>query len=160
MKQDMEMRQVTRQTEASLTRFFHLLEKAREDDFFRPHPFTAQEAARVADYSGQDFYAVALCGEEVIAYGMLRGWDEGYPIPSLGITVHPDYRGLGIGLAFMYYLQSVAVLRKCDSIRLRVNKNNMRARRLYERLGYRFEESNETHLVGYLNLHRDPESSG
>jgi len=39
---------------------------------------------------------------------MLRGWDEGYETPSLGIAVHPDARGLGLARTFMGFLHAAA----------------------------------------------------
>lgn len=152
MSQDLEIRHIAPEMEESLIAFFDILVKAGEDVFFLPHPFTAEHASKIANYSGKDFYAIALYQGKVIAYGLLRGWDEGYEIPSLGISVHPDYRGCGMGLALMYYLQSVAVLRGCYTMRLRVNKSNVQAKNLYEKLGYRFDEDNEKYLIGFLKL--------
>ncbi len=64
--------------------------------WFHPHPLTAVEAARPCAYDGRDLYYAAVTGDAVVAYGLLRGWDEGYAVPSLGIAVHPAARGLGL----------------------------------------------------------------
>ena len=55
-----------------------------DDAFFRPHPFTLEEAQRLASYSGRDVYALLADSRGPIAYGMLRGWDEGTRRPHLG----------------------------------------------------------------------------
>ena len=55
-----------------------------DDEFFRPHPFTDDEAGRLANYSGRDVYSVLSDDEGPVAYGMLRGWDEGYVDPFAG----------------------------------------------------------------------------
>ena len=138
--------------EAEIAELFEVLAKAREDHFFLPHPLTPEHASVVAGYQGHDFYAIALFKGKAIAYGLLRGWDEGYEIPSLGLSVHPQYRHGGIGLALMHYLHAVAVLRGSEKTRLRVNKENYRAKGLYEKSGYRFEEDNEEYFVGLLEL--------
>jgi ribosomal protein S18 acetylase RimI-like enzyme len=72
----------------------------------------------------------------VRAYGLLRGCNEGYAIPCLGIAVHPDARARGLGRLVMDYLEAMARHRGAPSIRLRVHKDTARAIALYERLGY------------------------
>ena len=119
-----------------LTGFFESMIANRDDEFFHPHPFTDVEAERLCGYAGKDLYSVAVVGGRVLAYGMLRGWDEGYAVPSLGIAVHPSARGTGLGLAFMHYLHAAAVTCGAETIRLKVYAQNTRAKTLYERLGY------------------------
>ena len=63
------------------------------DKFFHPHPFTTEAARERAAYTGKDLYYVVIEGDEILGYGMLRGWDEGYEVPSLGIVIHPAHRG-------------------------------------------------------------------
>ena len=155
MCNDLEIRCINAELEQALIVFFTVLENAKEDDFFLPHPLTSEYASNVAHYSGKDFYAAVLYRETVIAYGLLRGWDEGYETPGLGISVHPEFRRGGVGLAMMYYLHAVAALRGCDRVRLRVNKNNIKAKSLYMKLGYRFEEENESLLTGFFELKKE-----
>jgi ribosomal-protein-alanine N-acetyltransferase len=81
---------------------------------------------------------VFLLGREngrVVAFGMLRGWAEGYSVPSLGIATFPE--GRGYGRAMMTGLEIAARNRGAGRIRLRVHPDNLRARALYRRLGYR-----------------------
>jgi ribosomal protein S18 acetylase RimI-like enzyme len=132
--------------------FFSTLSKRGDDRFFHPHPFTAEEAARLCRYAGRDLYYVAAAGEGVLAYGLLRGWDQGYEIPSLGIAVHPEARGAGLGRAFMAFLHAAAAARRAPRVRLKVYPDNTPARTLYERLGYRFEGETDGQLVGLLHL--------
>src|SRR5260370_17907272 len=72
-------------------------------EHFHPHPFTASEARARAHYVGQDLYALMTFSGEVLGYGMLRGWDEGYSIPSLGIYISPGHRGTGASRLLMNY---------------------------------------------------------
>jgi ribosomal protein S18 acetylase RimI-like enzyme len=45
-----------------------------------------------------------LQGSRIVGYGMLRGWDEGYSVPSLGILVRAEACGQGIGKLLMEHL--------------------------------------------------------
>jgi ribosomal protein S18 acetylase RimI-like enzyme len=104
--------------------------------YFRPHPMTADGALAIADYVGRDVYLVGSVGAELIAYGMLRGWDEGYVVPSLGIAVRTSHVRHGHGRAMMSALHAVARSRGASAVRLRVAPGNRGARRLYAALGY------------------------
>lgn len=89
---------------------------------------------------------------EVLGYGLLRGWDQGYDVPSLGIAIRPDRRGQGLGILLMHFLHAAARQRGALRVRLRVHPGNARARDLYEKLGYRFEGEERGELVGFFEL--------
>mgnify|MGYP001442039468 CR=1 FL=1 len=141
--------------ERQISDFFSLLAESQESHYFFPHPLTPEQASIIANYTGKDFYAFVFYNGQAIGYGMLRGWDSGYEIPSLGISVRPDFRGTGIGELLMHYLHNVAMLRGCKKIRLRVKKDNHRAMKLYLKLGYKLnDEDGEGYIVGFIQLKR------
>lgn len=138
---------------ALLKDFFLELVKSREDNkYFHPHSFTPEYAQKIADYNGRDLYYVVEFQNKIIGYGMLRGWDEGYEIPSLGITIHPEYRGYGLGRHLMYYLHNQAIENQVKQIRLKVHSDNYKALELYRSLGYKFGGIEANQLVGIVNL--------
>lgn len=134
-----------------LATFFDALSAAGDERWFHPHPLTREEATRLCSYDGQDVYCVLADEGRVVAYGMLRGWEAGFEIPSLGIAVRPDARGSGVGRALMEHLHGVARARGATRVRLVVYADNVPARRLYEGLGYELEEKGDD-LVGFLAL--------
>ncbi|HBY07191.1 MAG TPA: N-acetyltransferase [Chloroflexi bacterium] len=138
--------------EAALAVFFETIQASGEAEFFHPHPFTAQEASRRAYYRGADLYYALLQGEQIIGYGMLRGWDEGYTIPSLGIFMARAARGRGLGELLMHFLHAAARARGAEKIRLTVYTHNAAAVSLYQKLGYRFEDAESDQVIGYLDL--------
>jgi ribosomal-protein-alanine N-acetyltransferase len=132
--------------------FLEALEAAGDHRLFQPHPFTAEAVERLAVHGGKDFYCVMVEGKQVLAYGMLRGWDEGYAVPSLGIAVHPAARKRGLGRAMMQFLHDAARARGAARVRLRVLEDNAAAIALYKDLGYRFDAKEDRYLVGHLEL--------
>ncbi len=131
---------------------------AIRDQHFQPHPLTRQEAERLVEYEGRDVYAVLEADDgRLVAYGMLRGWDQGYPVPSLGVAVRADQGGRGYGRLMMRWLAEEAGRRGADRIRLRVHPRNLPARRLYTDLGYEpiGEERGEIVMVLHLSHDRD-----
>lgn len=138
--------------EPALVRFFARLLDSGAATNFHPHPLTAEEGAKLVRYEGRDLFYAMVCGDEIVSYGMLRGWDEGYDVPSLGIAVDPSVEGRGYGRLMMLFLHASARLRGARHVRLKVYPSNQRAVRLYESLGYRFDEVDREQLVGTIDL--------
>ena len=90
---------------------------------------------------------------KVIGYGMLRGWDEGYEVPFLGVAISPRKRGKGAGKLLIRFLHDVARNKKAQIIRLKVYKNNEVAIKMYKSLGYKFDDWNDNkQLIGTVKL--------
>lgn len=111
--------------------------------FFYPHPFTFQHANFIANNVEKDIYLIAKYNSKILSYGMLRGWDEGYQVPSLGIYVVPESRSIGIGKLMLEYLHLCAKLGGSTSVRLKVHRNNEKALKLYQKIGYKFDFESE-----------------
>ena len=138
--------------ETGLSELFRAFAQGQDHAFFHPHPMTDEEAKRLCGYRGRDLYYAACMGTAVLAYGLLRGWDEGYEIPSLGIAIHAEARGQGLARPFMAFLHAAAKARGATKVRLTVYNENQRAVELYRRMGYQFEAKNDRELVGVLVL--------
>ena len=67
---------------------------------------------------------------------MLRGWEEGFEVPSLGVLVDHRLYGRGIGRLLTSFAISKARDLRCARVRLSVNASNQRALALYESLGF------------------------
>jgi len=109
---------------------------------FRPHSLDRQHAYEMSWDS--DVYVLAIdITDRAFAYGILRGWDEGYDIPSLGIAVCRAARGTGIARLMMQHLHVCARLRGATAVRLRVHPDNEVAIGLYRSMGYQFRPDPE-----------------
>jgi ribosomal protein S18 acetylase RimI-like enzyme len=148
----LEFRRLAPRLEPSLGAFFEALQANGDHAYFHPHPLTREEAHRLCYYEGKDLYYAACGGREILGYGILRGWDDGFAVPSLGIAIAPQARGQGLALALMHFLHAAARQRGAGAIRLKVYEANSAARRLYERLGYRYQPLPDGQLLGLLPL--------
>ena len=148
----LECRSLGPEWEEPLTAFFQLLEQAGDDMQFHPHPLNAEEVKKRVHYDGKDRYYVLVEGREILAYGMLRGWDEGYEVPSLGIAVHPSARRTGLGRALMHFLHAAARRHGAERVRLKVHPDNVGALKLYEDLGYVFQAQEAGQNIGTMEL--------
>jgi [ribosomal protein S18]-alanine N-acetyltransferase len=149
---EVECRRLSPDLVVPLAEFFRKLDEAGDTRHFHPHPFTDEEAEKLSCYSGQDLYCVLVAGRQILGYGMLRGWDEGYQVPSLGIALHPAARGAGLGRMLMHFLHAAAKRRGAARIRLKVYPDNLPAITLYKSLGYIFAAEEEGQLVGHIDL--------
>src|SRR5690606_39026689 len=98
--------------------------------WFRPHDMGPDGAREIAAHMGRDVYLIGFLGSVPVAYGMLRGWDEGYRVPSLGVAVRDGFRDRGLGRQMMEALHRAVRVRGGDRVRLRVAPGNSRARHL------------------------------
>jgi ribosomal-protein-alanine N-acetyltransferase len=151
-----------------LSLLFEALCEHNDHRLFHPHPLTAETAAALAQQhanphtvlANRDEYHVVLDSatrnqdgkETIVAYGMLRGWSEGFDVPSLGIAVHPQQRGRGIARQFMQHLHRVAIGRGAERVRLKVYRHNQAAVSLYESLGYAFTPHGNAEWLGTATI--------
>jgi ribosomal protein S18 acetylase RimI-like enzyme len=123
---------------------------------FHPHPMTRAEAVRIVNraVAGQDLYFAAFIGDRMAGYGMLRGWDEGYAIPSFGVAVRPAFRGAGLGRRLLRFAIAYARERGTAKVMLKVHLDNPSARHLYESEGFVFEQMSDdpAQVKGLLSL--------
>ena len=150
----MEIVRLTPERQEGLKLFLHNLKDGGDDEFFSPHSTDDLSISKIATQNSKDLYYLIVEGKQVIGYGLLRGWDEGYAIPSLGMAIHPLVRGIGLGKLFMNFLHMLAFRRGASKVRLRVNKKNDKAISLYKGLGYVFNDDikQAEYLVGLKNL--------
>lgn len=140
--------------EGKLKIFLNDLGDQKDGSFFSPHPIDETSINQIVNVTGKDLYYLLVDKEEILGYGLLRGWDEGYHIPSLGIAIHPSARNIGLGRVFMFFLHSLAFQRGAAKVRLRVHQDNDKAIKLYKSLGYVFEIDKEQafYLIGLKNI--------
>jgi len=148
----LECRKLTIEWKQQLVNFLRDLEKAGESKYFHPHLFTDEALNRVVQYTGKDIYYILIEEDTVLGYGLLRGWDEGYKTPSLGIAIHPSARNTGLGTMFMHFLHTAARRNGATQVRLRVYPENVKGIKLYKDLGYKFKTKESKYLVGIFDL--------
>jgi [ribosomal protein S18]-alanine N-acetyltransferase len=105
-------------------------------DSFDPFPLNDAQARSIALEAHEDLYYLALQGGRAVGMSMLRGFDEGYEVPSFGIVVDREHQGQGIGRRLTVWTIEQARLQDCPAVRLSVYADNAVALGLYESLGF------------------------
>jgi GNAT superfamily N-acetyltransferase len=153
------MNRLTAADAVPLGRFFELLAAdADTERFFHPHPLTQVFAATLCarQHACRDRYSLLHYRDCIVAYSMLRGWDEGYTVPSFGGCTHPELRGAGLGRLLLEHAIAESQAAGAPKLRLTVYKENVRAIHLYRKLGFVLSDKNEHEFVGLLDLAAAP----
>jgi ribosomal protein S18 acetylase RimI-like enzyme len=139
------IREVTTEDLDLLNRFF------RENDaeailrHFHPFPLTLETAVNIACAEHKDHYYGMFLADRMIGLSMLRGWEEGYAVPSFGILIDRQFHGMGIGRKMTEFTIGEARKLGCKRMRLSVYASNEAALRLYRSLG--FEENHRAPVI-------------
>lgn len=104
--------------------------------WFQPFEFDVETLDRVLDAARTDVFLGLYVLRELVGLVMLRGFDEGYPVPALGIMVDFSYTGTGLSDAGVEAAKAVARLRNCERIMLKVHPENAPAQKLFRRHGF------------------------
>jgi sugar phosphate isomerase/epimerase/ribosomal protein S18 acetylase RimI-like enzyme len=103
---------------------------------FHPFPMTRETAAELLQPGRQDHFFGAEADGQLVAFSMLRGWDEGFKIPSFGIFVDYEKQQCGVGRKLTEWTLRWMDLLKCPQARLTVSEGNAVAKKMYESLGF------------------------
>lgn len=129
-----------------------LAQRAEYARFFFAFEFNEAQIAEILARRKRDVYSGLFWQGELVGLFMLRGWDEGYDVPSFGVFVAEKYRGG----AFMRISLNLAKLicRLSGSRRLRatIHPDNISPRGAVK-LG--FVESGKTTDAGNIVYHMD-----
>ena len=120
------------------------------------HAFGADEAAieEILTSRKKDVYSGLFWRETLVCVFMLRGWDEGYAIPSFGLVVAADRRGREVLTVAMEAAKLISRLAGADRMMCKVHPENVGATRGALRLGWiaESEEPETGNLVYYFDL--------
>lgn len=74
-------------------------------------------------------------GERMIGFFMLRGWDAGYEVPSLGALYDEEYRGFGLMALTVELAKVICLLRGAKQVMYKAHPDNIPSRSAL-RLGF------------------------
>lgn len=134
--------------EVPLEHFFAEMKEGDGLSFFHPHPSDSLTLAGICQNPGKDYYCGAFAGSAIEGYGMLRGWNEGYSEPSLGLAVSPKCQGAGLGKLLLQHLHAESRQRGYNCIRLTAYEKNSRAVAFFAKNGYSFTPWKQGRLLG------------
>ncbi|MFI4989752.1 MAG: GNAT family N-acetyltransferase [Solirubrobacterales bacterium] len=124
----------------ALTELFRRNRDSAVGRTFDPFELSPEHATRIALEPRKDRYYAATHGVLLLAMSMLRGYEEGFVVPSFGVFVDARHQGEGIGRRLTKWTIEQAHLQGSPAVRLSVYSDNPRAHGLYESLGFHEQE--------------------
>ncbi len=115
---------------------------------FKAFSLNQESADRIALHPRRDLYYLAYLNNQLVGLSLLRGWDEGYEIPSFGIMIDSCFRGKGVGRQLTVWTLETARQKGCQKVRLTVYGTNRAGVALYESLGFVRQSETPTLVEG------------
>lgn len=147
MNTDATVREIRQDDYESLVRFLEENNIAAILRYFHPFPFTPETVQNIIYETRKDKYYIVVLDNKIVGFSMLRGWDEGFSVPSFGIMIDHRFHGRRIGKRLMEDTLKEACKLDCERIKLSVYASNTGAIRLYESMGF-YEDSRQQVMVG------------
>lgn len=121
---------------------------------FTPFEFSITSIENILKQTKLDKYFGLFINNELAGFYMLRGFDEGYEIPSYGVWISSEYSKSGLSKLTLYHAFAFCKLNGIKNLMLKVHPDNLVAKNLYESLGFNktgFDEKNGNYIY-YKNL--------
>lgn len=104
--------------------------------FFYPFEFDLAAISKVLANQGQDVLMGLYWESQMVVFFMLRGWNEGYDVPSFGIIVDENYRGQGLELMSLDAAKAICRLRGAGRMMLKMHPDNITAKGVARKIGF------------------------
>lgn len=103
---------------------------------FHPFPLNEVTARWMACEPHLDRFYLAWEAGRPVGFSMLRGWEEGYTIPSFGTFIDHRQHGKGYGKELLRLTIEAAQALGCKQVRLSVYASNLPACKIYLACGF------------------------
>jgi len=104
---------------------------------FTPFELSPEMAMWIACEPHKDHFYLGIIHNIPIGFSMLRGWDEGFSVPSFGIFIDHRQHGQGLGKQLLDLTIEEAKKLQCHHIRLSVYASNPSACKIYRSRGFK-----------------------
>jgi RimJ/RimL family protein N-acetyltransferase len=130
-------REIQPSDSALLETFFVQNDVPQVTETFTAFPLNARTTHFITEQSHKDKYYLLFLDGQPIGFSMLRGFDEGYSVPSFGIFIDHRFQGSGYGKKLLRLTVEEARQMGCEKVRLSVFGVNVAGRKIYETFGFR-----------------------
>jgi len=121
---------------------------------FTPFSFEEDSVKKIIGDAVKDKYFGIFISDELTGFYMLRGFDEGFEIPSYGVWISDKFSSLGLSKLTLQHAISFCKVNGIKKFMLKVHPKNIIAKSIYETFGFKqegFDEKN-SNLIFYKSL--------
>jgi RimJ/RimL family protein N-acetyltransferase len=122
--------------------------------YFTPFSFEEDSIKKIINNAVNDKYFGIFINDELIGFYMLRGFDEGFEVPSYGVWISDKFSGLGLSKLTLQHAITFCKINNIKKIMLKVHPENIIAKSIYEAFGFKQEgfDDNNSNLIYYKSL--------
>ena len=123
--------------------------------YFIPFSFDKKSIENILANAVLDKYWGFFIKNELVGFFMLRGFDNGYEIPSYGVLISDRFCNKGLSKLSLQYSVSWCQLAGIKRIMLKVHPENEVAKSIYENFGFTYSgiDPKNCHLIYFKDLH-------
>lgn len=107
--------------------------------YFTPFSFEEDSIKKIISNAVNDKYFGILINDELVGFYMLRGFDEGFEVPSYGVWILDKFSGLGLSKLTLQHAITFCKINNIKKIMLKVHPENIIAKSIYEAFGFQQE---------------------
>lgn len=104
--------------------------------YFTPFSFDFKTISTLLKKAKLDWYFGVRIGWRLAGFYMLRGFDQGYDIPSYGVWISPHYCRKGLAKRSLTHAFALCRLHRINKLMLKVHPDNTLAKKFYEKNGF------------------------
>ena len=100
--------------------------------YFIPFEYNFNTVKNILDKNKKDIFFGLFLNDKIIGFYMLRGFDEGFEVPSYGVWISKKFSGLGLAKLTLQHAISFCKINEIDELMLKVHPQNKVAKKIYE----------------------------
>ncbi len=104
--------------------------------FFSPFLFERATLSEILSKRVRDVYMGVFWLDQLVGFFMLRGWDEGYEVPTFGILIDSDFRGFGLEMLSLEAAKIISELRGASRLMIKMHPSNISAKGVARKIGF------------------------
>ncbi len=104
--------------------------------YFIPFSFDFGTVKKILTDVNLDLFFGIFLNNKIIGFYMLRGFDEGYDIPSYGVWISSEFAGKGLARLTLQHAISFCKINNINKLMLKVHRDNLKAKKIYEDFGF------------------------
>ena len=122
--------------------------------YFAPFSFEEDSIKKIINNAVNDKYFGIFINDDIVGFYMLRGFDEGFEVPSYGVWISDRFSGLGLSMLTLQHAITFCKINNIKKIMLKVHPENIIAKSIYETFGFKQEgfDDNNSNLIYYKSL--------
>lgn len=121
--------------------------------YFIPFEIKYDNLKSILEKVDKDLFIGIFVNKNIAGFFMLRGFDEGYEIPSYGVWISSEYSNKGLAKLTLQYSLSLCQLAGVKRIMLKFHPENIIAMKMYKNYG--FIETGIDKKIGHIIMHKD-----